>query len=173
MNKQFFHLLPPIGLLIGSALGLAGSSVESESLRGLLWGIDGIALVLAASLLTIYHLRKDNDAVACGFLIFVAGETLVIGSNAMSLDAAAPIFGAGISLWATSLILISLTDVMPKWTRFTGIVAGILFLMAAVHMFRGGPINALSQPLPFFIYPLFVLTLLGWAWNHYGGTKAT
>jgi hypothetical protein len=172
MNKQFFHYLPPAGLLIGSALGLAGSFVDSESLRGLLWGIDGIALVLAASLLTIYHFRKDNDVVAAGFLIFVAGETLVLGSNGMTLEAAAPIFGAGISLWATSLILISLTAVMPKWTRFTGLVAGVLFLMAAVHIFSGDPIHSLSKPLPFYIYPLFVITLLGWAWQQFRETGA-
>jgi hypothetical protein len=171
MNNRHFHLLPSIGLLIGSVLGLAGSFAPSASLRTLLWGIDGLALVMAAAMLVIYHLRKGNDLAASGFLVFLVGETLIVGSNPMTLEEASPIYGAGISLWATALILVSLSDVMPKWTRITGVVAAILFLATATHIFIGDPIHGLSKPLPFFIYALFVLTLIGWAWHHYHESK--
>ena len=171
MDNRHFHILPPVGLLVGSALGLAGSFVASASVRGVLWGIDGLALIMAAAMLTIYHFRKGNDLAASGFLVFLVGETLIAGSNPLPLEEAAPIFGAGVSLWATSLIMVSMSDVMPKWTKITGILAAILFLATAVHIFIGDPIHGLTKPLPFFIYPLFVLTLVGWALQHYKETK--
>ena len=89
--------------MIGSALGLAGTFVPSASLRGLLWGLDGIALVVAAALLTIHYFRKGEDIVAAGFLVFVAGEALILSVAAMELAASGPVFGAGAGLWAASL----------------------------------------------------------------------
>ena len=35
------------GLVIGTALGMAATFVPSEPARGLLWGLDGIALIAA------------------------------------------------------------------------------------------------------------------------------
>ena len=81
MNNRLFHLLPPIGLLIGSLLGLSGTFVPSESLRGLLWGIDGMALIMAVSMLVIYHIRQNNDLLAAGFLIFLALTTIEIKAS--------------------------------------------------------------------------------------------
>ena len=36
--------------------------------------------------------------------------------------------------------------------------------LALLRVFAGHNLTALSQPLPFFAYPAFVLTLFGWAW---------
>jgi hypothetical protein len=43
----------------------------------------------------------------------------------------------------------------------------VLFFVVTVHLFQGQPLDALSRPLPFFVYPLLVATMFGWAWEHY------
>ena len=54
MSDKRPRLIAPSGLVIGAVLGMAGTFVPSASLRGLLWGLDGIALIVAAALLTIH-----------------------------------------------------------------------------------------------------------------------
>jgi hypothetical protein len=53
---------------------------------------------------------------------------------------------------------------MPKAVRVLGCVAALLFGTTAFQIFTGHSLTPLSQPLPFFAYPVFVATLLGWAW---------
>src|SRR3954454_4650461 len=114
MSDRDLRLIAPSGLVIGAVLGMAGTFVPSASLRGLLWGLDGIALIVATALLTVHHFRRGNDVVAAGFLVFVVGETLILAGAAMDLVASAPVFAAGVGLWAASLILISAPNFMPS-----------------------------------------------------------
>src|SRR5688572_30651297 len=106
MSEQTSQLLSSGGLVIGSALGMAGTFAPSQ-VRGLLWGLDGVALVVATALLAIHYLRKGNDVVAAGFVVFVAGETVILSTAAMDLDTSTPTFGAGASSWAAALVLLS------------------------------------------------------------------
>ena len=154
------------GLVIGAVLGMAGTFVPSATLRGLLWGIDGVALIVATALLTIHHLRRGNDLVAAGFLVFVVGETLIVSSSAMDLAASSPVFAAGVGLWAAALVLVSAPNVMPSWLRGVAIVGALLFSVVAVQGFMGRALTPLSEPLPFFAYPVLAITLFGWAWVH-------
>ncbi|MGX5831618.1 hypothetical protein [Mesorhizobium sp. 43Arga] len=55
-----------LGLAIGGALGLAGTFVASAPLRETLWTIDGVALVVAAALLTMKYQRLGNNCVTAG-----------------------------------------------------------------------------------------------------------
>ena len=146
---------------------MAGTFVPSASLRGLLWGLDGIALIVATALLTIHHFRRGHDVVAAGFLVFVVGETLIVASAAMDLVASGPVFAAGAGLWAASLALVSAPNVMPSWVRVVAAIAALLFAIVAVQAFVGHALTPLSQPLPFFAYPFLVTTLFGWAWVRY------
>jgi len=145
---------------------MAGTFVPSATLRGLLWGIDGVALIVATALLTIHHLRRGNDLVAAGFLVFVVGETLIVSSSAMDLAASSPVFAAGVGLWAAALVLVSAPNVMPSWLRGVAIVGALLFSVVAVQGFMGRALTPLSEPLPFFAYPVLAITLFGWAWVH-------
>ena len=86
---------------------MAGSFVTSAVLRGLFWGIDGIALVLAGSLLTLYYFRKGADGTAAGFLIFSIGQALILSSSGIDLSAGRPLFAAGTGLWSTALFVVS------------------------------------------------------------------
>lgn len=166
MNTPRASILAPICLVIGALLGIAGSFVPAAALRGLAWGLDGTALVLAGALLTVHHLRRGNDMVAAGFLVFVAGETLIVSGSAMGLAASTPIFAAGSALWAASLVLVSAPRTMPGWIRAVGFIAAILFAWVAVQDFLGHGLNYLSRPLPFFAYPFLAATLIAWAWAH-------
>ena len=161
------RLLAPGGLVIGAILGMAGTFAPSASPRGLLWGLDGIALIVATALLAIHHLRRGNDVVAAGFLVFVVGQTLILASAAMDLLTSGPLFAGGVGLWAASLTLVSAPNVMPTWVRVVAVIAALLFAVVAVQLFVGRGLTPLSQPLPFFAYPFLVATLFGWAWVHY------
>jgi hypothetical protein len=167
MSEQTSRLISSGGLVVGSALGMAGTFAPSASVRGLLWGLDGTALVVASALLTIHYSRKGNDVVAGGFLVFVVGQALILSSAAMDLAASRPVFGAGAGLWAASLFLLSAPRVAALWVRIVGVVAGVLFLVVAIRLFMGEALTALSEPLPFLAYPFLVATLVGWACERY------
>lgn len=167
MSTSYIRVVAPLGLVVGAVLGIAGTFVSSASVRGVAWGLDGTALVLAAALLAVHHFRKGNDTVAAGFLVFLAGQTLVDSGSAMDLETSAPIFAAGAGLWATALVLISTPKVMPLWVRGVGFIAAILFAWMALQVYSGHVLTSLSRPLPFFAYPFLAATLFGWAWAHY------
>ena len=156
-----------LGLVTGAVLGIAGTFASSERWRGLAWGIDGTALVVASALLAVHHVRRGDVLAAAGFLVFLAGEALVLSGAAMTLEASAPSFAAGVGLWAASLALVSSSNSLPVWVRVVGCVGTLLFAVVAVRMFMGAALTPLSEPLPFFAYPFLAATLLGWAWAHY------
>ena len=164
MNRDRPSAITPVCLVAGAVLGLGGSFAPSSAMRGLAWGIDGIALVVAAALLAVHFLRRGQETVAAGFIVFIAGQTLVVSGSALSLEDSAAVFGAGAGLWAAALLIISAADVMPKLVRVFGCLAALLFATTAIQIFTGHGLTPLSQPLPFFAYPVFVATLLGWAW---------
>jgi len=164
MNEKRTKTTASIGLLIGGIFGLVGSFAPSAPLRGLAWGIDGVGLILASTLLTIYYHRKGLDTTAAGFLIFASGEGLILSSSGIDLNSGIPLFGAGTSLWAASLFVISFQKTYPLFIRCTGLLAAVLFSVVAFQIFTAHPVNALTKPLPFFAYPIFVITIFGWAW---------
>jgi hypothetical protein len=94
VSDSRLRLIAAGGLVLGAVLGMAGTFAPSASLRGLAWGLDGTALIVATALLTVHHFRQGNDAVAAGFLIFVVGEAVILSSAAMDLAASAPSFAA-------------------------------------------------------------------------------
>lgn len=155
------------GLILGAVLGIAGTFAPTPSWRGLAWGIDGTALIVATVLLAIHHFRRGNDAAAAGFLVFAVGEGLIVSGAAMELGSSVPSFGAGTGLWAVSLALVSGSGVMPPLVRGAGLVGSLLFAAVAAQIFLGNPLTPLSRPLPFFAYPFLAATLCGWAWVHH------
>jgi len=162
MNDRSLRVLASIGLAVGGVLGMAGTFAPSASLRGLAWGIDGIALVMACALLALRFFRLKQEIVAAGFLVFAIGESLLVSGAAMDLTQSVPSFGGGVGLWAAGLALISLPRVLPMVVRLLGLVAALLFAATACRIFAGAQITALSQPIPFFAYPLLVATFVGW-----------
>ena len=166
MTREPLRIIASAGLVVGALLGMAGSFAPSAELRGVAWGIDGIALVVAGALLVVHHLRQGHDLLAAGFIVFVVGETLIVSGSAMELAASAPSFAAGAGLWAAALALISAARALPAVVRITGTLAALLLAVSAVKIFCGAALTPLSQPLPFYAYPFLAITLLGWAWVH-------
>ena len=162
MNDKLLRVLASIGLGLGGVLGMAGTLAPSDSLRGLAWGIDGIALVMACSLLTLRFFRMGQEIVAAGFLVFAIGESLLVSGAAMDLARSAPSFGGGVGLWAAGLVLISVPHAFPLAVRLLGVAAALLFAVTAILIFAGADITPLSQPLPFLAYPVLVATFVGW-----------
>jgi hypothetical protein len=144
---------------------MAGTFAPSAELRGLAWGIDGLALVMASALLTLRYHRRNQDLVAAGFLVFAVGEGIIVSGAAMDLAASVPAFGAGAGLWAVALALISVPRVFPVLVRVLGLASAIMFAATAGQIFMGTLLLPTSAPLPFYAYPLFVATLLGWSWT--------
>ena len=167
MSERTSRLVSSGGLVVGSVLGMAGTFVTSAAVRGLLWGLDGVALIVSTALLALHYFRKNDDVVAAGFLVFVVGEALILSSAAMDLATSGATFGAGASLWAASFYLLSAPRVAVLWVRIAGAIAGSLLLVVAVQLFMGAALTPLSKPLPFFAYPFLVATLLGWAWERF------
>ena len=124
-----------------------------------------MGLIVASTLLTVYYLRKGCDTLAAGFLIFAIGEGLILSGNASDLNENVSSFGAGVILWAISLVLISSQSVFPLAIRLTGFIAAILFSVVSINIFTGGLVNALTEPLPFYAYPFFAVTIFGWGWT--------
>ncbi|HET6838039.1 MAG TPA: hypothetical protein VFH24_08340 [Gemmatimonadales bacterium] len=153
-----------LGLLVGAGLGLAGTLVTSPHLQASLWAIDSVALVVATSLLALKYFRAGADLVAAGFLVFAIGEGVLLSGTAAGPRASVPAFAAGTALWAAALVLISTRPQLPGWLRLVGGAAAGLFAITAGRIYAGEVLLPTSSPLPFFAYPFFVATLLGWAW---------
>lgn len=165
MDDTRTSVLASGGLVLGAVMGMAGTFVSSPSLRSVAWGLDGTALVTAGALLTVAFFRKGQDLVASGFLVFVAGQTLVLSTAPMGVGAGAPLFGAGTSLWAVALVLISAPSAFPAVVRALGFLAAALLGTTAFLIFSGAPVTALTDPLPFYAYPALAATMFGWAWT--------
>lgn len=151
-----------IGLAIGGICGLAGAAVAQPYLRSLLWGIDGSALVMASSILTLRYHAARRDMTAAGFLVFGMGQTLVVSGSAGAPEVAIPTFGAGAGLWAVGLLLIGSANDFPKWVRALGFVAAALLGITSLRIFAGEQLLPTAFPLPSIGYPFLVLTFLGW-----------
>lgn len=165
MERRGSTILVSVGLALGGVLGLAGTFAPSDGLRGLAWGIDGLALVMATSVLAIMEFRKGQDIVASGFLVFAIGQGLIVSGAAMELGASAPSFGAGCGLWSVGLALVSVPKAFPLVVRLVGLIAAALMAATALLIFGGADIRPTSSPLPFFAYPFLVATLFGWIWS--------
>ncbi len=153
------------GLVLGGALGMAGTFVADDHLRSLLWAIDGTGLIVATSLLAVHFLRAGEECAAAGFLVYAIGEAVMLGGTAGSLEASVPSFAAGTALWAAALLMTSIPKVFAVWTRLAALVAAVLFGIVSLRIFAGGEITPLTKPLPYFAYPFLVLTFVGWIWN--------
>jgi hypothetical protein len=159
------RVLAVVGLVAGAILGMAGSMVAASNVRAVCWAIDAAGVIVATVILALSYLRAGKMEVAAGFLVYAIGEAIMLTGTSMSLEASVPAFAAGTALWSVGLTLISVPREFVLLTRLTGLVAAVLFGMVSLHIFRGTPLTPISRPLPFFAYPILVLTFLGWIWT--------
>jgi hypothetical protein len=159
------RVLAAAGLVLGGVLGIAGSMVAASNVRAVCWAIDATGVIVATAILALTYLRAGKMEVAAGFLIYAIGEAIMLTGTPMSLGASAPAFAAGTALWSAGLTLVSVPRDFNLITRFTGLVAAILFGMVSLRIFSGNPLTPITRPLPMFAYPVLVLTFIGWIWT--------
>jgi len=159
------NIVAAIGLAFGATLGMVGTFVTQPKLQNTCWAIDSIGLVLATALLALKFLRRGNDFVAAGFLVFAIGESVLLSGTAAGLAGSVPSFAAGTALWAAALLLISIPKEFVIGIRIIGIATSVLFAITAARIFWGEELLPISSPLPFFGYPFLVLTIIGWIWT--------
>jgi len=163
--KSPLNAVAAAGLALGAVFGLAGTLVTQPNLRNAFWGLDALGLVMAGSLLALKFLKKGNEIVAGGFLVFAIGEAVMLSGTAAGLAGSVPAFAAGTGLWATSLLLISIPREFALAVRGIGMASSILFFITSARIFWGETLSPISSPLPFFAYPFLVLTFVGWIWT--------
>jgi hypothetical protein len=171
-GSRALDVVAAAGLALGGILGIAGTLAQSAPVRQTFWAIDGIGIVVATALLAVKFLRHGNDCVAAGFIVFVVGESLLLSGTPAGLVGSVPSFGAGVALWATSLLMTSIPRVFPMWVRLVGSVAAVAFVITAARIFSGEQLLPTAAPLPLLGYPLVVLTFAGWAWRLLKGSQA-
>jgi hypothetical protein len=163
--KNSLKIVTVIGLALGAVFGMLGTFATQQNLRTAAWGLDGTALVVAASLLALGFFRKGNDCVAAGFLVFAIGEAVMLGGTAGTLAASVPSFAAGTALWSAGLLLTAIPRQFALWIRLAGMVAAVLFAITSATIFSGAQVLPIDRPLPYFAYPFLVLTFAGWIWT--------
>jgi len=163
--KSPVNIVAAIGLVFGGVFGLLGTVVTAQNLRAASWGIDGVGLVVATSLLALRFIRKGNDYVAAGFLVFAIGEGVMLSGTVATLAESLPSFAAGTALWSAALLLTSVPKEFASWIRLVGIIGAILFAITSARIFWGEHVLPTSSPLPLFAYPFLVLTFGGWIWT--------
>ena len=161
MIRKTADFIPITGLILGATFGIGGTLISS-GLRPIFWLVDGVGVVVATSLLAVRFLRSGDDTVAAGFIVFALGESVLISGTAAGLVASVPSFGGGVALWSAGLLLISIPSRLAGWVRAAGVIAALLFTIIAARIFLGEQLLPTSKPLPYFAYPLVVLTFLGW-----------
>lgn len=103
---------------------------------------------------------------AGGFLVFAIGEgATLLSAPAAGLAGSIPAFAAGIALWGTALLLISIPKLFAIPIRILGVVSALLFIVTAARVFWGESLQPTSTPLPTFAYPVLVATFVGWIWT--------
>ena len=163
-SKGSVNTLAAIGLALGGLFGLAGTMTTQPNLQATAWCIDSCGLVMACALLTLKYHKMGSEIVAGGFLVFGIGEGVILSGTAAGASASVPSFGAGVALWGTALVLISIPKQFPIWVRGFGTLASALFLITAARIFWGEQVLPTASPLPFFAYPFLIITFAGWIW---------
>jgi len=100
---------------------------------------------MATVLLTIKCFRTGNDVVAGGFLVFAIGEGVLLSSAAADPESGIPSFAAGITLWGTALLLVSIPRLFALPVRIIGIVSAIPTAVPDVDLELVAP--GFQQPL--------------------------
>jgi hypothetical protein len=96
--------------------------------------------------------------------VFAIGQGVLLSSAAADPESSIPSFAAGITLWGTGLLLVSIPRLFALPVRIIGVVSAILFIVTAARIFMGERLLPTSTPLPADAYPFLVATFIGWIW---------
>ena len=165
--KRPLNLLAAIGLVIG-AKSSAWSAAWSHktTLRSAAWGLDGTAMGIVAGSFwrsAFFPEGKQFDAIAAGFLVYAIGEAVMLGSTAASLETSIPAFAAGVA----SLVGWAFPHQFPQCIRHLDAhrrESSQPFCLRSLLRVYFRAIRSRLSPgqLPYFAYPILVITFIGW-----------
>jgi hypothetical protein len=146
-------------LAVGIALGIGGSIVNRQPTYTIAEHLSSIGLTTGATLLAIRFGRADRWMVAAGFGLLVLAEAIILSAPVSGAGEAT--FASGVALYVPALLLASLPQGVPIWSRIAGGLAAIPF---AVH----AGLNWLGQspspggPAATAGYVLLSVAAIGW-----------
>ena len=162
--KWKINVIASIGFICGAVFGIAGSIFEDSVMQMCSYEISSVGLIAASALLTIKFLNEKKEILSAVFLLLAIAEAVMSGGTALGQTGAQASFGAGMALYVPAFLLISITKGFPLWSRITGVLATIPFLIAASKIFMGELVLSTSA-LPGAGYCLLTITAIGWIIN--------
>ena len=150
------------GLIIGVVVGLVGNFLPEGAPLKVAWAVSGLGLIVAYLLLAARYARTSRDEVAVGFALMAIGEAVLFSGLAYGVQGSQTAFAGGASIFFVALLLINLPDTLAIWTRAAGVIAGLLFAVAALQIYAGQPVLANSSPLVGSAYGLLSVAIIGW-----------
>jgi hypothetical protein len=148
-----------VGLAIGIALGIGGSIVNRQPTYTIAEHLSSAGLITACGLLAIRFGRLTRWMAASGFALLALAEAIILSAPISAAGEAT--FASGVALYVPALLLVSLPDGLPIWSRVAGGLAAIPFAMHAAlnwlgqNPSPGGPIATTG-------YILFSIAAIGW-----------
>lgn len=155
------NLISAVGLAIGVSFGIAGGFFPDPITQRTLYLISSLGLMAGLLVLSTKFLRKGHDLTAAGLILFTIGEGMMTSCSAGPEDVAMAAFGAGMAVYAPSFWLICAENSFPLWTRITGVLASLVFLVVGFKVSLGESVTS-TDALPGAAYGLMSLTLIGW-----------
>ncbi|HQW04503.1 MAG: hypothetical protein IPH05_05505 [Flavobacteriales bacterium] len=155
------NLIGAIGLAIGVAFGIAGGFFPDPVTQRTIYLISSLGVMAGMLVLSIKFMRKGHDLTAAGLVLFAIAEGMMTSCGSAPEDVAMAGFGAGMAVYAPSFWLICSQGSFPMWTRITGLLASLVFLVAGFKIILGETLLS-TDALPGAAYGLMSLTLIGW-----------
>ncbi|MEZ5040378.1 MAG: hypothetical protein R2828_10810 [Saprospiraceae bacterium] len=159
--KNQVNLLASIGLAIGAIFGMSGLLFTSPITQLCLFVISGVGFTAGLSLLAVKFLREQNDLLATGFLLFAIGEAISTLNAAADEATSLSAFAGCMLFYAVGFALVCFPPKFVTWTRITGLLSALIFLIAATRFYLGYGIDT-SDTLPGIGYGLLTITIAGW-----------
>lgn len=146
------------GLIIGAALGLAGSFFAGQ-VQAFLFVISSLGLIAGSLLLAMRRLSSRDHMAAAGFAALAIGEAALIGPG--NAPAAAARFASGVMVYVPALLLIGASGWGSLWARLAALASAVVFAAYALAYLAGGAPDP-NGPMGSVGYLLLTLAIVGW-----------
>lgn len=143
-------------------LGTAGNVLPEGMPLKVAWAASGLGLMVAYVLLAARSARRSRDDVAAGFLLMALGESVLFAGLGAGIEGSQTSFAGGASIYLAGLLLISLPREFAIWARGAGVVAALLFAVAALQIYAGQSVPPNTSPLVGTAYGLLTIAAIGW-----------